>query len=142
MLPLIGLILIGTYVSLGVLKSMWNNWQAYKKLKRDSRGLKMVPGFNLILGHLRNYSFNKNKGDLLELHARLAKNICCLMGSHPTVLSCDLDMIKRFAIDEKHIHTNRGHSNFPMERALRESLIFVNGQKWRRIRRLVEPVMS
>ncbi|CAA2976549.1 cytochrome P450 3A21-like [Olea europaea subsp. europaea] len=77
----------------------------------------------------------------IEAHKRLGKTYGYVAMTRYGCFTIDLDLIKMIVIDEGDVHINRSQTDFPLHE-LENSLLLVDEDQWRRMRRLYAPVFK
>lgn len=113
---------------------------AARALKEKSPNLPMAKR-NIFNGNM-DFNYKENNFRLVhELHATLGTTFAFFRNHEPAVSTCDLDLIKRVAIDEADKHPNRGGIGIILEEVIDGNILYVDDDQWRRMRRAYAPAL-
>lgn len=135
--------LLSTILILSVLTRTIRVYFAYRKFKKNSKGLFVLPFTWSPGGHLHQICFSSN--NLLKLEQLMKKHGFKtgggMLGPLPTVLSCDIELFKTIFVDEAHLHCNRfsGKLNLLIDEVEDDSIGTASDDQWSRIRKSVAP---
>lgn len=110
-------------------------------IQKNLPNLPILGGRKPILGHLHLIMDLKNWKHQEDGHKKLGKSFGLYYGDRTVISTIDLDLIKRFAVDEDH------HDRFfPLSLGLKEfetgCIFTAEGEEWRRIRKAMAPALS
>lgn len=131
------LISLITYVLLKAFRS----YQAHKFFKEKSPNLPILEGQRFLIGHLHKWHNPRNWKILHEAHAKFGKYVGFYHANYPWLSTTDLNLVKKFIIDEPNDHINRGKQVSPMD-IDRGSMIYAEDDQWRRLRKSFGPALA
>lgn len=102
-----------------------------------------LPGGNPILGHVGKTLYSsRNWMVVAENHRKYGKTVAGLHNHKPIVSTLDLELIKKFVIDEPNDHLDRFQPNFPIREIAIDGMLFMETKQWRRVRKAVAPAFT
>lgn len=112
----------------------------YVRFKRASKGLPMLhetwsPGGNSHQMMFDPYILLK----LDAMHRHYGKTFGWMYSVQPSVSTVDLDLLKTINIDEQDKHVNREDHSVLIKEVESDSIVLVQDDQWRRIRRAITP---
>lgn len=118
---------------------------AYRRFKKDAKGLPMYPFTWSPGGHISEMLFQSYASFKYEPLGRKmgTKTGGGMMGLQRVVASCDLELIKILNLTEAKDHYNKfDNLAWPADEIEYDSIINSQGEQWRRIRRSVAPAFT
>lgn len=114
---------------------------AYRTFMTKSRGVPLAENLKLLTGHLTSFFMRDVNNYLLALVAKHGDIFLIMYGTKPMVFTVDLDLIKRFALEEQQVNINRTELDIPMKELERDCIMLADGEQWRRQRRAIAPAL-
>lgn len=134
-------ILILVYLTVNLVALAIRNRRAHKFFATKSPQLPVLPNPDPFSGHsLRVLHSGKNWKIIENLHEQYGPTFGYYMCDQPWVSTKDLDLIKLVEIDAAHKHINRASYMSPFKE-FNHSLLQLEGDNWRRVRRVFGPAL-
>ena len=119
---------------------IYRNNRAYNELKRQTKGLPMAKGRNIIFNHtLLNLAKSKVKMLSLGHESHGYKNVALLHHERHSVSTIDPNLMKRVVLDQPNKNINRMPINGAASDLTTDTLMFAEDEQWHRLRRAVAP---
>lgn len=111
---------------------------AYDKHKEALRGTPILARTWALGGHMNQVFFkNYNCYNIETLHRLHGKTFGFMYGPKPMASTVDLDLIKRLVLDGPVINVNRANLSLPARDIQGHSILFAQGEHWRRLRKAI-----
>lgn len=132
-----------TATVIGVLIRLANNYRAQQAFRKKINGIPFIPNASLFSGNAIELALSRRSWRHVDnMIKKYGSTFAAFYINKPVVVTCDLDFIKTFVIDEPNNHVNRIDLNIPSEEVSVDSIPFVEDDQWRRLRKAIAPAFS
>lgn len=134
-------VLFFVYLAINLATLAIRNRKAHKFFATQSPDLPVLPNPDLFGGHSLRVLFSPKNWQIVDdLHEQYGPTFGFYKSNEPWVSTKDLDLIKLVEIDEGHKHVNRANLMAPFF-DFNNSLLQLEGDRWRRVRRVFGPAL-